>query len=99
LLRYICGFHDNLLSQLYIFGGISLAHLVQSLGRGLCDRFRSQPGETTPRPALRAQASYPVAFLLGIKKLGHEADPSPPYGVSQECMELYLHFAILHHGV
>jgi hypothetical protein len=40
-----------------------------------------------PGPALRAQASYPGAFLLEIKKLGHEADPSPLSGVSRECVE------------
>jgi hypothetical protein len=84
-----------------------------ALGYGLDDRgsrarFLVGAGNflftTASRTAL-GPAQPPIQWVignlsLGVKRLGREADHSPPSSVEvKECMELYLHSPIRLHGV
>jgi hypothetical protein len=50
---------------------------------------------TASRTALRATQPpiqwEPGALILGVKRPGREADPSPPTAEVKECVELHLH--------
>jgi hypothetical protein len=78
--------------------GIALGYGLDDLGSGI--RFPAEAGNSSllhvSRTALGPNQSLiqwvPGTLSLGVKRLGHEADYSPPSSDDgKECVELYLH--------